>query len=181
MSRPSSYHTAPVDGLSFRESAYVNNLDQDAQLFAPPMIPYGGSPMSSTPRDSYVRDSTGALLTIPEKAGQDQQLPDKTRPIWRKPIFWLIIVAIIIVVVLAVVIPVYFLVIKPKHHSVASSTSPTSTGGSAAPSGTHTPNSPSNGIVIGGDGSTVVMQDGTSFIYNNSFGGYCELFEPFFV
>lgn len=32
--------------------------------------------------------------------------------------------------------------------------------------------------ITGGDGSTIKAEDGTTFTYNNKFGGFCEYFKP---
>jgi hypothetical protein len=65
----------------------------------------------------------------------------------------------------AVVVPVYFIVIKHQHHKsesdVTNSSDPSSIGSNAGP--TH-----------GADGSTVTTSNGSTFTYNNPFGGYCE-------
>ncbi|KAF7352577.1 Glycoside hydrolase family 5 protein [Mycena venus] len=76
------------------------------------------------------------------------------------------IVAAVVLVVVVVVIAVYFTVIKPKHGSgsASSSSSSSSSGGT------------STKATIGGDGSTVTTDNGTQFIYNNTFGGF---FNPF--
>jgi hypothetical protein len=47
-------------------------------------------------------------------------------------------------------------------------------GGSSGGSGGELPAPQPNGATTGGDGSTVVMEDGTSFTYKNKFGGYWE-------
>ncbi|KAF5324525.1 hypothetical protein D9611_004572 [Ephemerocybe angulata] len=78
----------------------------------------------------------------------------------------------LILIAAAVVIPLYFTVFKKKDgsssgktgDSTGSNTDSDSTGGK-------TPNKPQN-VVSGGDGSTVTMEDGTTFKYQNKFGGY---------
>ncbi|KAJ7773286.1 glycoside hydrolase family 5 protein [Mycena metata] len=74
-------------------------------------------------------------------------------------------VAALLVIVVAVVVPVYFLVIK-KHNSSAAASGASGAGGAANTGGK------AGAAVTGGDGSTVLTADGTSFVYNNSFGGY---------
>ncbi|KAF8329059.1 exo-beta-1,3-glucanase [Amanita rubescens] len=71
--------------------------------------------------------------------------------------------ALIVVVVLAVVLPVYFVILKPKTHEDASNPS----GSSGGPGTTA-----SDGVIYGGNGSTVLLANGTSFTYMNNFGGY---------
>ncbi|KAH9050687.1 glycoside hydrolase [Lactarius hengduanensis] len=75
----------------------------------------------------------------------------------------------LILLIVAVIVPVYFLAIKP-HSNKSSQSSPSST--TASPSSTGSPSTPKTAVVTGGDGSTVTMDDGTTFIYRNSFGGY---------
>ncbi|CAK5268466.1 unnamed protein product [Mycena citricolor] len=81
-------------------------------------------------------------------------------------------VAVLAVIVLVVVIPVYFAVIK-KHQDAKHSSGSGSGGG--GDSGGSSGSSPGKGnvavTVTGGDGSTVVMDDGSTFVYSNSFGG----------
>jgi glucan 1,3-beta-glucosidase len=69
------------------------------------------------------------------------------------------------IVVIAVIVPVYFTVIK-KDKSSGGTKSSSSSGTSS-----QNPGSPT-GATTGGDGSVVIMEDGTSFVYNNSFGGF---------
>ncbi|KAI8975905.1 glycoside hydrolase [Trametes punicea] len=83
----------------------------------------------------------------------------RRRPIYKNIWFWL---AAAVAVAAAVVLPVYFLVIKPKHHDSSTRSATNST----------RPISSNAAIQIGGNGSIVTKDDGTTFIYNNSFGGY---------
>ncbi|KAI0644611.1 glycoside hydrolase, partial [Trametes meyenii] len=95
------------------------------------------------------------------------------RPLYKRPWFWLAAIVAVIIVAVAVVVPVYFTVIKPKHHTTTSSASgSTSSGGTSGGSGGSTTGDASSAIKIGGDGSTVTKDDGSTFIYNNTFGGY---------
>ena len=73
----------------------------------------------------------------------------------------------------AIVLPVYFLVVK--HTNAADQHS----NGTTGPSGSKAPLKSS--LVTGGDGSTVMMEDGTTFTYLNSFGGhwYYDPDDPF--
>ncbi|KAJ6528562.1 glycoside hydrolase superfamily [Mycena capillaripes] len=84
----------------------------------------------------------------------------------KKRLIGLGVVAGIIIIAAAVVIPIYFLVIK-KHNDNAAVSSSSGGGGSGGKTGNAVV-----GAVTGGDGSTVVTSTGTSFVYNNSFGGY---------
>ncbi|EJF55770.1 glycoside hydrolase [Dichomitus squalens LYAD-421 SS1] len=79
----------------------------------------------------------------------------------RRLYIWLGVgIAAIVIIVLAVVLPV----VLTKSHSGHSGNK---SGGSSGSN----PESPT-GAVTGGDGSTVVMSDGTSFTYTNKFGGF---------
>ncbi|KAJ7035081.1 glycoside hydrolase family 5 protein [Mycena alexandri] len=75
----------------------------------------------------------------------------------------------LLVIAVAVVVPVYFLVIK-KHHSSAAASG--ASGGASGAGGAANTGGKSGAVVTGGGGSTVLTADGTSFVYNNSFGGY---------
>lgn len=91
------------------------------------------------------------------------------RPIYKRPLFWLITAAAIIVIVLAVILPVYFTVIKPHNDSTSGSSA--SGGGSGS-----NPSSPT-GATTGGNGTEVIdSATGEKFTYTNAFGGFCECF-----
>ena len=76
----------------------------------------------------------------------------------------------LILLIVVVVVPVYFLAIKP--HSNKSSAPQSSHSTAASPSPTSSPSTPKSAAITGGDGSTVTMDDGTTFTYRNPFGGY---------
>ena len=95
--------------------------------------------------------------------GLDSQKPHR-RPFYKTIWFWLLA---LIVVAAAVVIPVYFLAIKPNHKDSSKAASGSASNSTAS-------GKPQAAIRIGGDGSVVTKDDGTTFTYNNSFGGYCE-------
>ncbi|KAG9076861.1 hypothetical protein FS749_011316 [Ceratobasidium sp. UAMH 11750] len=97
----------------------------------------------------------------------------------RNPLLYTVIgLVALAVIVVAVVVPVYYKVIKTnKSTSNASSSHGGPSGGSptASPTGG---NNPTSGVVTtGGDGSTVTKDDGTTFTYNNKFGGFW-VFDP---
>ncbi len=147
------------------ESPYLrspeNNLPKESltsipREFAPllqdqPPAPYNSSPLAN---------KESGYLTDPRPA---------KRPFYKTLWFW---IAAIIIVAAAVVLPVYFVVIRPKHDSKTSSGSVAT--GSSNSTGTTTTGSSQALVQFGGDGSTVTKEDGTTFVYNNSFGGYCE-------
>ncbi|KDQ20949.1 glycoside hydrolase family 5 protein [Botryobasidium botryosum FD-172 SS1] len=75
--------------------------------------------------------------------------------------------AVLAVLVLVIVLPVYFTVVKKNQNNAA-------TGGSGGGGNGHGGGGKpgSNGATTGGDGSVITMEDGTTFTYKNSFGGY---------
>lgn len=85
-------------------------------------------------------------------------------------LLWGGICAGLLVLIAAVAVPVYIFVIKPKMGSSDSSSGSSSNGSGGHNSGNS--GSHQNLITTGGDGSTVTKDDGSTFIYNNTFGGY---------
>jgi aryl-phospho-beta-D-glucosidase BglC (GH1 family) len=90
-------------------------------------------------------------------------------------------VAAVLVIVIA--IGVYFGVVK--SHKNASTASDAATGASSTNSGSSSSGSSGSSkntlAITGGDGSTVTMEDGTTFTYSNPFGGtwYWDINDPF--
>ncbi|KAI0934247.1 hypothetical protein AcV5_006153 [Taiwanofungus camphoratus] len=77
------------------------------------------------------------------------------------------------IAIVVVVVAVYFGVVK--HHSNDGSTAGSLAGGSGSASAgpSATASGPSSKVVVtGGDGSLVTTEDGSTFTYANSFGGY---------
>ncbi|KAI1794546.1 glycoside hydrolase [Ganoderma leucocontextum] len=73
-----------------------------------------------------------------------------------------------LLVIAGAAVAVYFTVIKPKHGTSSGSASTGSDNNSTSPSG----NNQNLAVQTGTDGSTVTMDNGTTFVYNNSFGGF---------
>jgi glucan 1,3-beta-glucosidase len=136
---------------------------------------------ATTPRDSYAPSSannSSPLIPLAQKEEQDpndarEDLTEaKKKPsLFRRSFLLPIALLVLIVIILAIVLPVYYTVVKPnkgKNGSKLGSgpASPKSTGGPGK-----NPGSPS-GATSGGNGSVVVTEDGTSFVYSNPFGGY---------
>ncbi|KAG8832008.1 hypothetical protein FRC17_002227 [Serendipita sp. 399] len=119
--------------------------------------PVGESPAGSNQR-----------LSGDNNKAKDTATTDKGRFSRKKTVIALACVSVVIVV-LAVVLPVYFLVIKKKSNRGSSS----SGGGSGSTdTGDTLPVPQPDGATTGGDGSTVYVEGGSSFIYHNKFGGY---------
>jgi glucan 1,3-beta-glucosidase len=85
----------------------------------------------------------------------------------------------LILLIIAVVLPVYFLAIKHTSNNSATQQSHGTT--ATAPSATSSSSSKTKNLITGGDGSTVKMEDGTTFTYQNAFGGrwYYDPNDPF--
>jgi glucan 1,3-beta-glucosidase len=107
-----------------------------------------------------VRPTQGRLLE--EKNRYYASPQQKTK---RKGILVCAIITAIIAVLAIVAIPIYIFVIR-KHTSPAN----TSSGDSGSNTQPQTPISVP--VVSGGDGSKVTLSDGSTFTYQNSFGGY---------
>jgi hypothetical protein len=153
-----------------------------ASFFSP-----GPSIGESSPRDSRTLSAlqgekesitpahSTALLPAGNRDSESRPSQDVPRagPFYRRPAWLAIALGALVALILVIVLPV---TLTHKNHGTQSSKvsgNPTSSS-TAGPTPTSGPKSPSNAIT-GGDGSTIIS-GGTSFIYNNSFGGFCEFF-----
>nr|ADX07338.1 putative ectomycorrhiza-upregulated exo-beta-1,3-glucanase GH5 [Flammulina velutipes] len=134
----------------------------------PPRASYLGTDSGTTPATSTT------FLPKAEQDSYDGEQPTKKN--WKKrPLVWIIALAALVVVVLAVILPVYFTVIKDKDSSSSSSSSPSGGNGGGngnGSGGNNDPDTDTNAAVTGGDGSTITLSDGSTFVYENKFGGY---------
>ncbi len=155
----------------------VSGTPRGSEYLAPPFSLQPDRSQTSTPGDS-----SPFLRGPKENYSNDSQDEFPTRPLYKRPWFWVAVAGGVAVVVLAVVLPVYFVVIKPnQNHSTSGNAASSSGSGDSGSSGNPGPSDNGNGsgkpqsaISTGGDGSTVTKDDGTTFTYKNSFGGYCE-------
>ncbi len=158
----SSLYALNPESLSARGSFLP---DTAADSFS---APYRDDPRSP-PEDNYDGPSVPlSSISQPHFLKEKQAIyatPTKSR---RRNVIILAVLGGLILLIVAVVVPVYFLAIKP-HSNKSSQSSSSST---ASPSSTGSPSTPKSAVVTGGDGSTVTMDDGTTFTYSNSFGGY---------
>lgn len=105
-------------------------------------------------------------------------------PFYKRRGFLIGMGALLAAVVVAIVVPV---IIVNHHNSTSASTSGATgkgsqggNGGGNGGGGTGNGNggggkgTTNNLVTWGGDGSTVTTDDGSTFVYKNSFGGYCE-------
>ncbi|KAJ3970001.1 glycoside hydrolase family 5 protein [Lentinula raphanica] len=130
-----------------------------------------GNSIQSTPNNSSPLLATAK----PESDGSEHEFQSAKANLAakrRKPIILALIgLGILAIVVLAVILPVYFTVIKPKQDKDDATTSGASAGSGSVGSGSGNPTSPT-GATSGGDGSEIILDDGTTFTYKNPFGGF---------
>ncbi|KIM27156.1 glycoside hydrolase family 5 protein [Serendipita vermifera MAFF 305830] len=154
-------YTTSTFGASEPPSAHgsVSALRDNNGGYAYPPKLAGGAP--------YRDDFANSTRELNEKNDFYEPPRKKTK---KKGVFWALGCCALLIIAAAVIVPVYFFVIKPK---TGSSSSSGSTGSSNGNGGSST--NGGNGqtvITTGGDGSTVTKADGTTFKYNNTFGGY---------
>ncbi|KAI8998465.1 glycoside hydrolase [Trametes punicea] len=103
----------------------------------------------------------------------EKQSPYRPRPRSRRKAIIIGSLVALAVIIAAVVVGVYFAVIKPKQHDSTSgkAASGASADGSSDSSSSNTGTTSSRVVITGGDGSTVTAFDGSTFTYNNKFGG----------
>ncbi|KAI0753525.1 glycoside hydrolase [Daedaleopsis nitida] len=145
-----------------------------SEYLAPPTGPQPDRSLTSTPAD----DSPFLPENNNKENNGDESRDVPARPVYKRPLFWLLTAGGIAIVVLAVVLPVYFVVIKPNQHNATSGNAASGSSGSSGSNNSGSGNSGSNEsgtknvFATGGDGSTVTKEDGSTFTYKNSFGGY---------
>ncbi|PVF96710.1 glycoside hydrolase [Serendipita vermifera] len=123
--------------------------------------PPGEPSLDPTPMESSPNGSDRQLYKGDENTAPTAAAPARSSR-WKK---LAVIGAIaLVVLILVIVLPVYFLVIKKKDSSSRG-------GGSGTIGDGDLPVEQPNGVVTGGDGSTVYTEQG-SFTYSNKFGGY---------
>lgn len=167
----SSHNTQPSGGSDYNGSTYALN----DTLGATPLThgPYTGS-YRDDPNDPYASEQ-GGLPMSPLGRSQNRAMDEKQaayaapRTRSKRKVMILAILAALILLLLAVVIPVYFAIIRPNNNRSSSTEPGKSSNEAPKPSSTKTP---VTAVVTGGDGSKITMEDGTTFIYKNPFGGY---------
>jgi len=167
-SYPESFDASATPSIGGNDHSSLHALDPSNDISAYPGR-FSGPLMSDAP----YRDNPSDLALFPPNIGSPRILKEKqtfyTSPQKRKRKGALIgagIAGIGLIAIAAVVI-VYLTVIR-KHEDSTVSGSASST----APGSQPTSEPVSNIATWGGDGSTVTMEDGTTFTYSNQFGGY---------
>lgn len=165
----------PRPGYAYRDSDYnsVSKLRPDSRTEGS-LTTYGADP--GTPRmSSYGIYHDDPNMSTNEFPMEDLQQTHAKNAMYtapsdqkRKRVRWLLILGAVIIVLAIAAAVVYFFVIK-KDSSKSSSGDGNSS--SASPSSTVSSGSKPRFPVSGGDGSTVTLEDGTTFVYKNQFGG----------
>ncbi|KAK2459491.1 hypothetical protein APHAL10511_008475 [Amanita phalloides] len=118
--------------------------------------------LASGVRDSSVTASASDPLLVEQLFTKEDfdPTPLPKRQVARKRIVIpLLVGALICVIALAVILPI---VIKTRPHVAASSSGSRNGGGSSG----------NSGVIYGGNGTKIIMKNGTEFFYYNPFGGY---------
>ena len=187
MSNPVPEESLPSTPAAPDQALLATPGDDNAAL-QPPTPLTNLTPLQPSPRESLAPSGTAPLVPESEKnlegnADVVEFQPNNRKPLARRPIFWAVAAAAIVAVILAVILPVYFTVIKPKNNTSLGSGPGNNTQGNGTDNGGDNPEpppKPPQGLITGGDGSTVTMENGTEFTYRNPFGGYCAYFSSFF-
>jgi len=163
LSRPSSF---PVSSIDYPETQSALNGSTHA------LEPYRDA---SSPVQSY---SATEVPNSPQPWELESKVnsPPSRGP--RKKKLLLGVVAVLAIILAVVMLCVYFLAIRPKNTSnrAANANDPggPATRSSANPGSSGQPPTPTSKAqqTTGGDGSLITMEDGTTFVYRNTFGGY---------
>lgn len=121
-----------------------------------------GTDYRDNPSTDIVSSTTGRMLD--EKRAAYAPRTKSTR----KVLIAAIIVALALIIA-AVVIPLYLFVIKPSH---SNNTAKATTSSNAPSPSTSVSSGGTNVRVTGGNGSVITLENGTTFTYQNNFGGY---------
>jgi glucan 1,3-beta-glucosidase len=144
-------HTIPGTQSEYNSSLYTLNDPQGT-----------GGNYRDDPSPDLVSSTAGRTLAEKRAA-----YAPRTKPT-RKLMIAAIIVALALIIA-AVIIPIYLFVIKPRQsNDIAKAT----TSSSAPTPSTSAPSGGTNVRVTGGNGSVITLENGTTFTYLNSFGGY---------
>lgn len=159
---------ASEGGSQYTSSVYALNDGPGA----PPLSQYGGYRDDPDALDPAYR---GDMAMSP--MGRNNRFMEEKRAVYapprskRKVMIWAIVAGVALLLII-IVVALYFAVIKPKSKGSAQSDTANSGTGSSSPNPTGSPDKSATLAVTGGDGSVITMEDGTTFTYNNSFGGY---------
>ena len=174
----SSGYSLPMDSDK-QSSVYGLNPQAQNRDTAYYSLQYRDDPHDADFTDSQVGVNRGAMQSSPYLSEKRDAYPPPRARSRRR--MWIIgAAAAAAVAVIVIVVAIYFAVIKPHQNSNDSVSGGASKGdskgsqtsSSSAASASSTSKPSQNLAVTGGDGSTVTMDDGTTFTYSNPFGGY---------
>ncbi|THH20693.1 hypothetical protein EW146_g728 [Bondarzewia mesenterica] len=161
----SSVYALNPESLSARDSPRPGYTEPFAGRYrddpnTPDTYEETGVPMSSVSGDGRYLAEKRAVYAAPRVKS-------------RRNLIILAVLGGLIVIIIAVVVPIYFAVIKPRSDAAQNdSAAVTSKSASASASASSSASPASRAAITGGDGSKVTMKDGSTFTYQNSFGGY---------
>lgn len=174
----SSSHSFPTIDNDNQSSVYGLNPGgqggaRDTAYYS---LQYRDDPHDADFSDSRIGVNKSGMASSPYLSEKrEAYMPNRARSRRRGWIIGGVVVAI--VAIIAVVVAVYFTVVK--HHNNNDAVSGGASKGDSKGTQTASSSSPSSSskpttklAVTGGDGSTVTMDDGTTFTYSNPFGGY---------
>ncbi|KAF8878964.1 glycoside hydrolase superfamily [Infundibulicybe gibba] len=153
------------------------HVDVAAPSLAPPAPPFAALSQKPSSTASTLFSKSSGLLPVLGKdieTRADSATPPiahtRKRP---RSVLLLAAVAAVLLIALAIILPIIFTVLKKKSSdgvpaAASSSPTPSSVDSGPPPAGGST----SEKSIYGGDGSTVTMEDGNTFVYKNKFGGY---------
>jgi hypothetical protein len=122
--------------------------------------------------NSVLQPSSSANPLNPYRETKDGGQPERAyfvaTPKPRRRRFLLSGILILILLVLAVVLGIFFGVVRHASKAASNSSKPAS----SKPTPLQSPPLSTGAVVYGGDGTVVTADDGSTFVYNNSFGGY---------
>lgn len=201
LDRPRFLGSAGGENPGYRDSMFSHNShpqsEADSSVYALNPETPGSARDSPVPRSEYgaYRDDPRASYpdedsSVPmAQVGTNRYLSEKRgayaspRPLKSKRnIFIIGGIVVAVVIAIAIAVPVAINAKKSSSQNLSSSGGNSSSSSSSG-SGSSSGSSPSSKTVVvtGGDGSTVTMDDGSTFTYTNSFGGtwYFDENDPF--
>ena len=170
---PSAMQSTTSFSPSFRPPDSVQGLNRDSQFSA--FQAYRDDPRDSSISNLPMNNMGSTRPPMTEKRAM--YAPPREQ---NKKRLTLIIVAVVVLLLIAAAIglPLYFAVIRPKTLAASNNNNHNSSNNdSSENTGNDNNVKPHNLITWGPDGSSVEMEDGTKFTYNNKFGGYW-VFDP---
>ena len=165
-----------LGGALFSDQPDLRNsyVSSQSSSPAPPSIynsVYALNTSSGGPSNQPGQTGTAYLSSADEnRLSEEKNTVSQETPKRRTRSFWIMtVLAGLSILLLVTAVLVYFLVIKPKSQTSSSSKTTTATS-AKAPTSTSKPKT--SGVITGGDGSVVTTEDGSTFVYRNSFKGY---------